>query len=467
MDFERICMIFSMQEPYYGILLSSMDRVPDPKVGTIGVARFGNVFKLHYNPDFINKFNTDTVLELLKHECLHLALGHFISLKDKENGDEQRHKHINAALDLEANCYIDRSKVDPAAGGLFCADFGFRTQLGSREYFDLLAQKAQQQQQQQAQAQNPQQPCNGGLGGNSQSQSQTQSQSQNRLQSGSTGQQNSQNQNSQSSSSQGSQSQSNPQGSSPGSQAGSSVMDVSNGVEELVNSKGQVFDDHSMWPDCETEQEVEALQQVIDDMVEFAAEEVEKKQGFIPGELVGKIRKIRERKPRPVCDWKRHFRRFCGNEFTEDIKKSRKRESKRFPDAAGNRHRRKSHILVAIDTSGSVSMPEYDEFMKQIRTLSEKATFHVVECDTIIQHEYDFTGRQNTSLHGGGRTSFEPPIEMFLKDRRKYDALVYFTDGYADIPENTPKETLWVISSKGDHNRAKYKVNGATSVFIR
>lgn len=68
MDFEKICMMFSMQEPFYGIILSSMERVPEPQCGTIAVGRRGNVFKLFYNPDFINKFNVDTVLELLKHE---------------------------------------------------------------------------------------------------------------------------------------------------------------------------------------------------------------------------------------------------------------------------------------------------------------------------------------------------------------------------------------------------------------
>jgi len=172
------------------------------------------------------------------------------------------------------------------------------------------------------------------------------------------------------------------------------------------------------------------------------------------------------KKPRPIADWRRYFRRYIGNEFSELIRKSKKRESKRFPDAAGNRHQRKSHILVGIDTSGSVSMPEYMEFFGQIKTLSEKATFHVVECDAVIQHEYDYKGKPNEMLHGGGGTSFIPVINLFIANRKKYDALIYFTDGYCYIPDNTPRETLWVISSSGDHNRKKYSVNGAKSVFI-
>ena len=133
----------------------------------------------------------------------------------------------------------------------------------------------------------------------------------------------------------------------------------------------------------------------------------------------------------------------------------------------GNRHRRKSHILVAIDTSGSVSMPEYREFFGQIKTLTAVADFHVVECDANIQHEYDFKGKPNEILHGGGGTDFQPVVDLFKKDCRKYDALVYFTDGWCNIPKDTPKDTLWVISSNGDQSdRKKYRVNGASVAFI-
>ena len=236
--------------------------------------------------------------------------------------------------------------------------------------------------------------------------------------------------------------------------------------EELKEYAEQSFDDHTMWPDDMDEDEAETLKQAIDDLLVFAAEEVEKGCGTIPGEMVGRIKLIRDKKkPKPVADWKKYFRRYIGNEFSDQIKKSRKRESKRFPDAAGNRHRRKSHILVAIDTSGSVSMPEYREFFGQLRTMKD-VTFHVVECDAQIQFEYDFNGKIRETLHGGGGTNFQPPIDMYNQNRRLYEGLVYFTDGYAYIPNDTPKETLWVVSSQGDHDRRKYQVNGASVVFI-
>jgi predicted metal-dependent peptidase len=449
MDFEKICMMFSMQEPFYGILLSSMQRIPDTTIGTIAVGRpkNSNVFKLIYNPDFIGQFDVDTVLELLKHECLHLALNHFVSLKDKEDAGESR-ELCNVAVDLEANCYIDRSKMDKNAGGLFVEDFGLQRELGSREYFDLMKKKLQQQKQQ-AQAQSPSMPCNGGMGGQQNNKNQKQNNAKNQSDGNS-----SQGANANLGANNGQESQPQQQQPDP------SITD------DDCKSLPQGFDDHTHWPSCETQQEVQELQEVIDTMIDFAAEETKKRCGHVPGEIAGRIEKIRK-KPKPVADWRRYFRRYIGNEFTDEMKKSKKRESKRFPDAAGNRHKRKSHILVAIDTSGSVSMPEYKEFFGQIRTLKEKATFHVVECDTCIHHEYDFNGKENLVLHGGGGTSFEPPINLFIKDRKKYDAIVYFTDGGAWIPDNTPKEMLWVISSRGDHSRERYQVNGAKVVFIK
>lgn len=441
MDFDRLCMMFSMQEPFYGILLSSMDRKANEKIPTLGVCKAGNVFRLNYNPKFLEKFNVDTILELLKHETLHVAFNHF-ALWDTPAADENERFMRNLAADLEVNGYLNKDKIQKEAGGVFASDYGFENFLGTREYYKRLVQKKEQEQQQKQQAQNPDKPCNGGQGGEQ-------------------GEQDDSSQGSQQSDTNDNNNQETQQ---PNQQGGSGKSQEQ--LDKEFFDQFNTFDEHDQWPEENLDSaEAEQLQQMIDTLLDFAAEEVEKNCGAIPGEMKGRIDKIRK-KPKPVTDWRRYFRRYLGNEFTELIRKSKKRESKRFPDAAGNRHKRKSHILVAIDTSGSVSMPEYREFFGQIKTLQQQATFHVVECDTRIQHEYDFDREAPEELHGGGGTNFQPPVDLFIKNKRKYDALVYFTDGYADIPKNTPKETLWIISSNGDKDRQKYRRNGASVVFI-
>lgn len=452
MDFEKICMMFTMQEPYYGILLSAMERIPKKEIKTLGVSRSGNVFRLYYNPDFINRFNIDTIISLLKHEVLHVAFHHFtIWDGEDENDTPEMHQLRNVAEDLEINGYLDRSKMEKEVGGVWAEDLGWDKYLGVREYLRRLLQKAEATPQKQDNS-DPSTPENGGQGGNDENQQSQPNNSQN--QESSSNQTNSQNQQSPSDKNK-SQSQS------------TSSDPTSARQSNLLSQMPQRFDSHDDWPHCDSEEQAEQMSQIIDDFLVFAAEETEKSCGSVPGEMKILLDKIRQRKKvRPVADWKRYFRRYLGNEFSEWIRKSRKRESRRFPDAAGNRHRRKSHILVGIDTSGSVSMPEYMEFFGQIKTLSKDATFHVVECDSRIQYEYDYNGKPNQTLHGGGGTRFEPVIDKFLNERRRYDALVYFTDGGATIPANTPKDTLWVISSKGDHDRNRYKINGASVAII-
>lgn len=464
MDFDRICMMFTMQEPFYGILLSSMNRVATEKIPTMAVSKSGNVFQFKYNPKFLEKFNVNTIIEFIKHEILHVAFDHF-SLWEcpPSSPDEQRLRNI--AADMEVNCYLKWDNVQEEAkkGLVFARKKGYPDFLGTREYYKKLYNDMEQKKQQ-AQAQQPQQSCNGGKGGQSQQSDQQSANNQNNNQ-----------QNSQSNQSDQSQNQSNDQQDITGYTTGYNIggdksqklnPDPGSQAEKDFLNQFEEFDDHSQWPQEDPNSpEAQQISQMIEDMLDFAAEECEKTCGDIPSEMKGRIDKIRK-KPKPVTDWKRYFRRYLGNEFTELIRKSKKRESKRFPDAAGNRHRRKSHILVAVDTSGSVSMPEYREFFGQIKTLSDHATFHVVECDAVIQHEYDFNGRVPEVLHGGGGTSFYPVVNLFNNNRRLYDALVYFTDGYAPIPRETPKETLWVISSGGDKNRKKYQKNGASVVFI-
>ena len=449
MDFEKVCTIFTMQEPYYGILLSAMHRFPTDKIDTMGVCRSGNVFKLGYNPDFIADKDLPTLMAMLKHECIHIAFNVF-SMFDNDATCDAEQALRNIAADMEANSYIDWSNTKGITP-VFAKDFNWQDKLGTIEYYKRVTQTNDQQQ---AQAQDPQQPCNGGQGGQQGSSGRSRNKPQN---------QQNQPQPSQSDPGQNDEGEDESDGQGDGQGTNPSNQQLS---QQMQQEAEKSFDDHSMWPKGLSEDQMEDLKQAIDDLCLFAAEEVEKGCGKLPGEMEGRIKIIREKKkPKPITNWKKYFRRYIGNEFSDQIKKSRKRESKRFPDAAGNRHRRKSHILVAIDTSGSVSMPEYREFFGQLKTMKD-ITFHVVECDTKIQFEYDFNGMIRETLHGGGGTSFYPPIQMYLDNRRKYEGIIYFTDGYCEIPNITPKEMLWVVSSKGDHNRIKYQRNGASVVFI-
>ena len=48
-------------------------------------------------------------------------------------------------------------------------------------------------------------------------------------------------------------------------------------------------------------------------------------------------------------------------------------------------------------------------------------------------------------------TDFNPPVDYYVKHKKEYASLIYFTDGEAPLPTKHPQGMVWVISSMGYH----------------
>ena len=48
-------------------------------------------------------------------------------------------------------------------------------------------------------------------------------------------------------------------------------------------------------------------------------------------------------------------------------------------------------------------------------------------------------------------TDFNPPVEYYVKHKKEYASLIYFTDGECDMPKQHPSGMVWVITSNGLH----------------
>ena len=220
----------------------------------------------------------------------------------------------------------------------------------------------------------------------------------------------------------------------------------------LPNTK----DDHSKWgkefQEC-SEVEQQLIKNQINSQIKEAAEQTKKMRGVIPGELQEIIDKLLTPKPR-IFDWKAYFRRMLGSIYDVNIKKTRRKESIRFPGAAGIKHKKKVSILVAVDTSGSVNNKELNEFFNEITHIYKAgARITILECDSKIAANYEYNGAWTGKIHGRGGTDFQPAIDYYRKHIRDYAALVYFTDGECNIPLNVPRDTIWIITSAGNHNQ--------------
>lgn len=218
---------------------------------------------------------------------------------------------------------------------------------------------------------------------------------------------------------------------------------------------------HKSWKTMEnmSDSEKQLLHNQMDYILKNATESAVKNHGSIPGEMAEYIKNLLKPKP-PVFNWKSYLRRLVGMAEKYYLKITRKKPSKRFESASGVRHKHFQNVLVAVDTSGSVSTKELADFYAEMKNISRSgAEIDVVECDAGITKMYPLS-KWDGSVHGRGGTSFMPVFDFFNKrGKKEYSALIYFTDGYCSVEGlKSSKPVIWVITSNGERKDYPGKV---------
>ena len=216
----------------------------------------------------------------------------------------------------------------------------------------------------------------------------------------------------------------------------------------------QLVDDHSQWQDGNvSDAQRQLVQQQIDSHAKNTAEQVQKNCGSIPGQFKEYIDSLFKIKPR-IFDWKQYFRRYLGSIIDVELKKTRKKESIRFPDCAGIKHKRKSQILVVVDTSGSISTNDLCDFFSEIHHIYKAgAVIDIIENDTKIQRMYRYSGKWDLSCVGRGGTQFDESVAYYNSHRRDYSSCVFFTDGYCNVDFKIHGDNMWIITSDGQRQQ--------------
>ena len=182
---------------------------------------------------------------------------------------------------------------------------------------------------------------------------------------------------------------------------------------------------------------------------------------FSPHSIAPMMEAILSPKTPPVISWTQVLKKKIMGHNT--ARKSKKRAPRRLPHLLGfipgnTKSRKKARVLVAIDTSGSMSSKDFDEIATELKKLAKtKSEILCVQCDTDIVHEERITtAHQISQVYGRGGTDLRPPFERAKKQR--FDYLVYFTDGYGPAPKNPPKklDVLWVLTGDNHETPADY-----------
>jgi predicted metal-dependent peptidase len=195
--------------------------------------------------------------------------------------------------------------------------------------------------------------------------------------------------------------------------------------------------------------------------------ESSKDMSFVPSELKSYIDELLEVTP-PSYDWKSYFRRFFGSSSKIYTKKTRRKYNKRFPSNPALKIKPKKHVLVGIDTSGSVSDSDILEFFNEINHMYKTGiAITIAEGDAAVHNVYEYNGKVPKTVTGRGGTDMNPFVK-YLNEHRQYNSLIVLTDGY--IPEkstSTFKPMLMVLSSNGADVESVKELNWKNIIKIQ
>lgn len=212
---------------------------------------------------------------------------------------------------------------------------------------------------------------------------------------------------------------------------------------------------HDTWGEFEniSEAEKKLIETQVQRILSEVKEQTEKKQGTVPGEMAERI--IIPEVQAPKFNWREYVRRFAGNSTKVYTRKLRRKENRRFSDNPGLKIKMRQHMLLAIDTSGSVSNDELKEFMNEIFHIHKQGVdVTIIQCDTQITKIEQYKGKMDLDIHGRGGTKFDPVIKYFNENLKKFTSLVYFTDGEASAYIKPRGNTLWVLSERSHLNES-------------
>ena len=211
--------------------------------------------------------------------------------------------------------------------------------------------------------------------------------------------------------------------------------------------------DHSTWEEFEdmSEAEKKLIEKQVQKILKDAKEQTIKKRGNVPGEIEGLI--VLDEVTKAKFDWKGYLRRFTGTSTKIFTKKIRRKENHRYEDNPGLKIKMKQHMLLAIDTSGSVSDTELTEFMNEIHHIHKAGVdITIVQCDTSIRSIEAYKGKNDLKVHGRGGTEFDPVLDYYNANLKKYTSLVYFTDGECYTSVKPRNRVLWILSERSEMN---------------
>jgi predicted metal-dependent peptidase len=179
-------------------------------------------------------------------------------------------------------------------------------------------------------------------------------------------------------------------------------------------------------------------------------------QAMQSGKLSGDMARLVDHLLQPRLPWRMLLSKYMTAAAREDYnytRPSRREGSAILPSLRSNQ----IDLVVVIDTSGSISHDEMQEFVSEVDSIKgqvrARITLHA--CDNQLNQdgpwEFEFWDefKLPESLGGGGGTDFSPVFTWLDQNARRPDLLVYFTDAEGVFPKlEASFPVIWLVKGK-------------------
>lgn len=438
--------------PFFGSVVVSVDYKENKDIPTAGTD--GEI--IYYNPEFLEKLNTEEQIFVFAHEVCHIAFNHILRSEGKNS------ELWNIATDGVINQFLKRDGLKLVPG---VVDIEEAINYDAEQLYEKLLQE-QQQNKQRDNKQNQSQQPNG----------ETQNQ-ENQQQSGNRGQ-NANNQN-QTQSQQGNLAGKSTDEQEKQSQEQNGDKPRNSQEDKLKQNVGH--DTHSMWEQAvkkhkEQQEKADKEKSLSKESLEKDKTEFERKQEELEGmgekdafkkNLEDKKKQLEELKEaiskqashagtstsrkirtvndigtaKSIIDWRYILREAIKydvdwsykNATLEDGVVSANLEEQPMPETE-----------IVLDTSGSINEVLLKNFLRECKNILQHTKLKVGCFDTEFYGFHEIRTEEdieNMQFEGGGGTDFNVAVKSFS---RRVENKIIFTDGEASMPD-MPLDAIWIV----------------------
>ena len=408
-----------LEKPFLGALVMHLPlKAADPKWCKTTATDARNFY---FNPDYISRLTLEQTQFVLAHEAMHCALSHF-------NRRNHRQKHRwDVACDYAVNMILDEERMRGPDNALMNAAY---RGLTAEEIYPVLHEDPPEETQDMHLFDN--EPSEGGSEGDQQEQNDAEQ---------------GKGQGEKSEPSQG------ESGGKPETQK-DSQQDTQQDSQGQGNESEQTSEAQSA-SESETPPPPPADPDKLDEQWKsrLAAAAQAARQA---GKLSQSMMRLVDNLLSPQLPWRALLARYMMNAARDDY--SFQRTSRREGEALMPRlYSQSVKVIVALDTSGSVTKDELQEFLTEIDALKAqvRADITLHACDDKLDqagpwHYAMWEAMQlPAEISGGGGTDFRPLFDWIEGEHLSPDLLVYFTDAEGQFPAREPSfPVAWLVKGK-------------------